>query len=62
MAVEEVNLKTKEDPSARLYARIRKHDDILREHFSKINNGDRAYEIRRLLNKAILAEREDNKI
>lgn len=45
-----------------LVARIRKNDDLLREHFSKIKPNDRAYEIRRLLEKAILQEREEQKL
>lgn len=45
----------------RLYARIRKSDDLLREHFKNIKDGDRAYEIRRLLEKAIKIEREEQK-
>lgn len=45
--------------SDRLFARIRKSDDLLREHFENIKDGDRAYEIRRLLEKAIKIEREE---
>lgn len=50
--------KAVKETSDRLFARIRKSDDVLREHFSKVKDGDRAYEIRRLLEKAILAERD----
>lgn len=50
--------KPAKDESIRLFARVRKNDDVLREHFEKIKDGDRAYEIRRLLEKAILEENE----
>ena len=58
MVVGKKILTEKEDPSSPLYARIRKKDVVLREHFSKINNSDRADEIRCLLELGILAERE----
>ncbi len=41
-----------------LVARIRKDDELLREHFSGIKPSDHAYEIRRLLEQAILSERK----
>lgn len=43
----------------RLVARIRKEDNVLREHFSTIKESDYPYEIRRLLEKAILIERKN---
>lgn len=46
------------DSSSRLFARIRKSDDLLREHFATIKEGDRAHEIRRLLEIAIKLERD----
>ena len=52
-------MSTATTSSDRLFARIRKSDDVLREHFESIKDGDRAYEIRRLLEKAILQEREE---
>lgn len=45
-----------------LVARIRQNDDLLREHFSEIKPNDRAYEIRRLLEKAIKIEQEDQQL
>jgi hypothetical protein len=42
-----------------LVARIRKDDDLLREYFSKIKPSDWSYEIRRLLEKAILIEQRE---
>lgn len=49
-------VKVKENPSDRLYARIRKRDSVLREHFSKIDEGNKAQEIRRLLELGIKAD------
>ena len=46
----------KDDPSNRLYARIRKRDEVIRNHFTSIDGKNRAKEIRRLLEKAILEE------
>ena len=48
--------KVKENSSDRLFARIRKRDDILRDYFSKIDEGNKAHEIRRLLEIGIQAE------
>lgn len=45
-----------------LYARIREEDKLIREHFSKIKEGDYSYEIRRLLEKAIKIEQKEKKI
>jgi hypothetical protein len=45
-----------------LYARIRKEDDVLREHFSNVKKADHAFEVRRLLEKAILIERKEQEI
>ncbi|CDQ41837.1 hypothetical protein [Virgibacillus salexigens] len=42
-----------------LVARIRKNDDLLRNHFKDIKPNDRAYEIRRLLEKAITEEAKE---
>lgn len=46
----------------RLFARIRQSDTILKEHFEFIKKGDRAHEIRRLLEKAIVIERKEKEI
>ncbi|KAF2421668.1 MULTISPECIES: hypothetical protein [Bacillus subtilis group] len=46
----------------RLYARIRKGDDLLREHFSQVKESDHAYEVRRLLEKAIKIERKQKEM
>jgi|GEM_PF-6068331 len=46
----------------RLYARIREDDVIIREHFANIKPSDHPYEIRRLLEKAILIERKEKEI
>lgn len=46
----------------RLYARIRKDDDIIREHFEGIKSSDHPYEVRRLLEKAIKIERKEKEI
>jgi hypothetical protein len=43
----------------RLFARIRRDDDLIKEHFETVKRGDRAYEIRRLLEKAIKIERKE---
>lgn len=45
-----------------LFARIRQNDDLLREYFTKIKPNDRAYEIRRLLEKAIKIEQEEKRM
>lgn len=42
-----------------LNARIRQDDIVIREHFSKIKDSDYPYEIRRLIEKAILIERKE---
>lgn len=39
-----------------LYARIRKDDHAIREHFNKVKNSDWAYEIRRLIEMGIAEE------
>jgi hypothetical protein len=46
----------------RLYARIREDDDIIREHFELVKQSDHPYEVRRLLEKAILIERKEKEI
>lgn len=46
----------------RLYARIREEDTLIREHFSKIKQSDHAYEVRRLLEKAIKIEQKEKEI
>lgn len=46
----------------RLYARIRKDDDIIREYFEEIKASDHPYEVRRLLEKAIKIERKEKEI
>lgn len=51
-------LTEKEATPPPLFARIRKRDVVLREHFSKFKDSDRADEIRRLLEIGILAKRE----
>lgn len=43
----------------RLTARIRKEDELIKEHFSGIKDSDYPYEIRRLVEKAILIERKE---
>lgn len=50
------------DKANRLFARIRKGDDLLRGHFSDVKEGDRAYEIRRLLEKAIKVEQDEENL
>jgi hypothetical protein len=45
-----------------LVARIRKDDVVLREYFSNIKQSDWAYEIRRLLEKAIEIEKKEKEI
>lgn len=45
-----------------LTAKIRKEDEVLARHFSQIKSGDYPYEIRRLLEKAILQEKEEQEI
>ncbi|MBR2246156.1 hypothetical protein [Oceanobacillus profundus] len=42
-----------------LVARIRKDDHILRDYFNDIKQSDRAYEVRRLLEKAIIIEQKE---
>lgn len=46
----------------RLYARIRKDDNIIREHFDTIKVSDHPYELRRLVEKAILIEKKEKEI
>lgn len=46
----------------RLYARIREDDVIIREHFDTIKSSDYSYELRRLLEKAIVIERKEKEI
>lgn len=46
----------------RLTARIRKDDVLLKEHFEHIKESDHAYEVRRLLEKAIEIEQEEKKL
>lgn len=48
--------------SDRLFARIRQDDIIIKEHFEMIKPSDHAYEVRRLLEKAILIERKEKEI
>lgn len=51
--------KVKENSSDRLFARIRKRDEVLREYFSKVDEGSKAQEIRRLLEIGIQAENKE---
>ncbi|MFE9081989.1 hypothetical protein [Bacillus mobilis] len=46
----------------KLVARIRKDDHLIREHFNKIKTSDHPYEIRRLLEKAIKIEQEEQEL
>lgn len=46
----------------RLFARIRNDDEVIREHFEKVKDADHPYEVRRLLEKAILIERKEKEI
>lgn len=46
----------------KLVARIRKDDHLIREHFDKIKTSDHPYEIRRLLEKAIKIEQEEQEL
>jgi hypothetical protein len=46
----------------RLYARIRKDDIEIREHFENVKESDYAHEVRRLLEKAIRIERKEQEI
>jgi hypothetical protein len=46
----------------RLYARIRNGDDVIRNHFESVKQSDHPYEVRRLLEKAILIERKEKEI
>lgn len=46
----------------KLYARIRKDDDIIREHFETVKQSDHPYEVRRLIEKAIIIERKEKEI
>lgn len=54
-------MEIKNETSDRLFARIRKSDTNIKEHFSKIKDGDRAHEIRRLLEIAIAHENNEDK-
>lgn len=45
-----------------LQARIRKDDTIIREHFESVKKADHPYEMRRLLEKAILMERKEKEL
>jgi uncharacterized protein YtpQ (UPF0354 family) len=40
-----------------LQARIRSNDEVILNHFRHIKKGDYSYEVRRLLEKAILQEK-----
>ncbi len=46
----------------KIQARIRDDDDIIREHFLSVKKSDHPYEVRRLLEKAILMERKEKQI
>ncbi len=46
----------------RLYARIRKDDKLIREHFDEVKQSDHPYEVRRLIEKAIKIERKEKEI
>lgn len=46
----------------RLTARIRRDDTLLKNHFSDIKDSDHAYEVRRLLEKAIKIEQEEKEM
>lgn len=48
-------------PKDRIYVRIRKSDELIRNHFSSINEADYPYEARRLLNKSIELEQKEKK-
>lgn len=43
----------------KLIARIRKEDNLIKEHFSKVKDSDYPYEIRRLIEKAIVIEQKE---
>ena len=49
-------------PRDRVFARIRKDDTIIKEHFENIKDSDTSYEVRRLLEKAILIERKEKQV
>jgi hypothetical protein len=46
----------------KVQARIREDDTIIREHFEEVKKSDHPYEVRRLLEKAILIERKEKEI
>ncbi|PVC75045.1 hypothetical protein C2I27_03935 [Priestia megaterium] len=46
----------------KLYARIRKEDTLIQEHFEAVKDSDWPYEIRRLLEKAIKIERKEQEM
>lgn len=45
----------------RIFARIRKDDELLKKHFQKIPRGDWAHEARRLMKKSIRIEQKEKK-
>ncbi len=47
--------------SVLLQARIRENDTLIMEHFQSVKKGDYSYEVRRLLEKAILIEQSEEK-
>lgn len=46
----------------KLQARIRQDDEVIRDHFKKIKKSDHPYELRRLVEKAILIERKEEEL
>lgn len=46
----------------KVQARLRADDQIIKEHFQEVKKSDHAYEVRRLLEKAILMERKEKEI
>lgn len=46
----------------KLVARIRKDDNVIREHFDNIKPSDHPYELRRLVEKAIKIEQEEKEL
>jgi hypothetical protein len=46
----------------KLQARIRQDDKIIREHFSNIKKSDHPYELRRLVEKAIVSEQKEKEL
>lgn len=46
----------------KLFARIRKDDTLIKEHFEQVKDSDHSYEVRRLLEKAIRIERKEKEI